>query len=486
MTNRFIFYIFLILHGLVWAIIQLLRNVASIDAMEAVVWGELLSFGTNKHPPLSGWIMSGLYNAINSDFLIYLTGQICIITGFIFVYKLAKFFLSDEKAFCSAMILEGCTYYSFYVFVNSYNCNILLMALWPMIIYYFYKAVKFEKLRDWLLFGLTSGLAFLGKYQIVFLFIALFLYLIIASREQFKKKGMYIAILTGIAVISGHIIWLFKNDFFSFAYMLERTESQTHNLPIILVKLSHFFYPVKFIFGQIIAILGCIGLYLLFAIHSKNISVVNCQDNKSDKIFLLTVFWIPVISQGMMGLITGNRVPSMWGSIMVSLAGILLFYFFPIKFKENSFKYFTKLSYGAMAISLAVVGFYAILQNEFVISYPKVQIMTDFANIWNIKTQNSELKYVAGDFGLIFPYRIKNKQPKIILHTFGHKNPWIDYDDVHKSGLIIFAKTEPELYMYAKELDFDKKDFEPQKYSVQVCNKLNRCDNDGFVYTIIK
>ena len=52
--------------------------------------------------------------------------------------------------------------------------------------------------------------------------------------------------------------------------------------------------------------------------------------------------------------------------------------------------------------------------------------------------------------------------------------------------LIIFAKTEPELYMYAKELDFDKKDFEPQKYNVQVCIKLNRCDNDGFVYTIIK
>ena len=57
-----IFYIFLVLHAVCWSLLQLMRNIISLDAMEAISWGELISFGTNKHPPLSGWLMAGFYN----------------------------------------------------------------------------------------------------------------------------------------------------------------------------------------------------------------------------------------------------------------------------------------------------------------------------------------------------------------------------------------------------------------------------------------
>ncbi len=83
-----IFYIFLALHVIFWTLLQLLRNVISLDSMEAIQWGELLSFGTNKHPPLSGWLMAGFYNLLGKhEILIYLLGQLCLLVGFIFVYK---------------------------------------------------------------------------------------------------------------------------------------------------------------------------------------------------------------------------------------------------------------------------------------------------------------------------------------------------------------------------------------------------------------
>ena len=61
------------------------------------------------------------------------------------------------------------------------------MGLVPVVTYYFYKSIRDEKTEDWIIFGTVSALAFLGKYQIVFLFVVMFLYLLLFERKQFKK-----------------------------------------------------------------------------------------------------------------------------------------------------------------------------------------------------------------------------------------------------------------------------------------------------------
>ncbi len=484
-----IFYIFLIVNMLLWSCLQLTRNIISIDAMEAITWGNLISFGTNKHPPLSGWLISGFYHLTGgSDFAVYLLGQLCILVGFIFIYKLAKFFVSEEKAFCSTMILEACIYYTYYIYIDNFNCNVLLMAFWPMVTYYFYKSLKENQTKDWLLFGLTSGLAFLGKYQIVFLFFAMFIYLIIADRKQFKQKGMYLAILTGLIVIAPHVIWLFNNDFFSFAYMIDRTASETHNLPLILVKLSHLFYPVKFIVDQILVIGGCITIYLLTALHAKNIST-NKDGNKSDKIFLLSVGILPILAQGFMAVYTGSRVPGIWGSIMIGFSGILLFYFFPIKFKKDTFYYFSKWVFASMIISAIVLVNFAIFHTKSFIAFPYQKIIPDFNQKWEMKNGSAELKYVGGNMEVVFPFKYYNpKNPTVILESFGHKNPWIDHEDVIHSGALIVAKDEEDLTRLVKDMIYllpENYKIEVEKYDYKVCNKINKCKEKEIYYSII-
>lgn len=490
MLKRRVFYIFLFLHALLWTLISTLRNVMSIDSMEAVTWGQLLSFGTNKHPPLSGWLMSGFYNLFGQhDIAAYILGQLCIITGFIFIYKLAKNFISEEKAFCSVMILEACLYYTFDVFIDNFNCNILFMALWPMVIYYFYKSVREDKIINWILFGIASGFAFLGKYQIVFLFFGMLLYLIFAQREQFRQKGMYLAILVGSLVIAPHVIWLFKTDFFSFAYMIERTQAETNNLPIILVKMSHVFYPIKFFLGLFSSVLACIGLYLLTAWQAKNISFKPENISKNDKLFLLFIFFTPIIAQGMMGFFTGNRVPAIWGSIMVCLTGVMLFYFIPIKFKENSFKFFTILSYTAMGVSLLVVLVFWLLQTKFFISYPYQTIIPEINKEWSTATNGAPLKYVGGDIGYVFQFAYYNEQkPTVILDTFGHTNPWIDHKDVLNSGAIIIKENSKGIDDRVKgfvELMPENYKVSPKFYSAEICNKIGKCKNKDFYYVIV-
>ena len=163
--KRFTFLFFLTINAILWTCISLTRNLISTDAMEAIVWGELFSFGTNKHPPLSGWLMAGSFNLFGQhDFIAYIFGQICIIVGLVFVYKLAKFFLSEEKAICASLFLTCCYYYTYTYYLDNFNCNFLSMAIWPAITYFYYKACKEGLLKDWIFFGITCGLCILVKY----------------------------------------------------------------------------------------------------------------------------------------------------------------------------------------------------------------------------------------------------------------------------------------------------------------------------------
>ena len=104
--KKLLFYIFLFINAFLWTVLQCFRNMIGNDALEAISWGELLSAGTNKHPPMSGWLMGGAYHIFGQhDIAAYFLGQVCILIGFIFLYKLAKFFLSEEKARCSTLIM---------------------------------------------------------------------------------------------------------------------------------------------------------------------------------------------------------------------------------------------------------------------------------------------------------------------------------------------------------------------------------------------
>ena len=146
-----IFIIFLILHTIVWSVLPLLREIMPIDAMECIYWGGLMDLGTNKHPPLAGWMAYFVYNLFGkTDISIYLLGQISIIAGFIYLYKLGRIFLSKTASLLAVMIMEACFVYTYMGIYDGFNPNFLLLAFLPIISYYFYKAVNEEKIRSWL------------------------------------------------------------------------------------------------------------------------------------------------------------------------------------------------------------------------------------------------------------------------------------------------------------------------------------------------
>lgn len=485
-----IFYLFLAINAALWTLLQCLRDVMSIDAMEAISWGELISFGTNKHPPLTGWLAAPIYNFTgHNDISIYILGQICVLVGFVYIYKLAKNFISEDKAICAVLILESCYYYNYNIFIDNFNCNIILLALWPLIAYYFYESVKNDKLKDWILFGIFSGLAFLGKYQIAFFLFALFIYLIISDRKQFFCKGLWIAVATGFLIIIPHLIWVYNHDFFCLTYMINRAESDAVDISLMQSILNRIFYPVKFYADQILAILGCIGMYLITVLQTKNKIRINDNENTNDKIFLLSIFLVPIISLGLLGIITGDRVPGIWGSTMAGYTGLILFYFFPFEFKQDTFKFFIKLSTVVMVgFGLAIFLFWTV-QTKRYISIPIKQITTDINSEWTKETNGAPLKYVGGNLRYSFVYRYYNpEKPHTVLETFGYKNPWENHKDILKSGALVIVNEPEDLDILTKEVitllpeDYQIKQ---KEYNYKICNKFNVCEDDTLYYTII-
>ena len=134
-----------------------------MDSMEAVWWGKFCVWGTNKHPPLSGFPAYGIYLLFSENIkAVYILSQICITVGFCFIYKLASLLLEQRKAVLSVMLLEGCVFYGFCS--PEYNVNVMSLALWPAVAYFFYRAVTENTLCLWCLAAIACAANFLNKY----------------------------------------------------------------------------------------------------------------------------------------------------------------------------------------------------------------------------------------------------------------------------------------------------------------------------------
>lgn len=469
--------------------VELFRNTISVDSMEAITWGELISFGTNKHPPLSGWLADGFYRLFfQHEVAIYLLGVLCIAVGLIYIYKLANYFLEPKKALCSTLIIALSEYYTYLVFYYNFNCNVLAMALWPALTYYFYKSIKFDKLKYWILFGVVAALCFLAKYQIIFVFFGMFLYLLLCEGKYFKKKGLYIAFIIGLLLITPHIIWLFQNDFFPFGYYTDKVQLDS-GVEKSVDYFAGILYTFRFYVEQLLALAPCFVVYLFLILKEKSVEFKNIKENKKDSLFILSVGLVPLIVTGLSGIITSNQTTGAWGSSMIGFAGIILFYFFPIKFEDKTYKYFLKW-FCSLAIcwQLALLVF-VLVQTKTDMAILRQNVISDFNKIWMENTGNKNIKYVSGCNEYVFHFSLdKNSKHMVVLDTFGHKNPWVNYSDIEKNGALIVAQNEDSALNYATEVAKflpQKYNFEVKKYSSEVTSKIKKSQQYEIFYIII-
>lgn len=426
--------LFLICHTVLWTFLPLVRKSLPMDSLEAIVWGNFWQFGTNKHPPLSGFLIAPLYSLLGeSPVAVYGLSQICILIALWFTYKLGKLFLTKENAVLATLLMEGIFYYT--VLSCEYNVNIVSLALWPMNTYYFARAMKTNRMKHWGLLGFTAGLNLLTKYTASVLLASFGLYLLLTKqgRSQMKRVGAYVTAGVCLLTVSPHVYWLFQYDFYFLSYIAGRAVDTAPKWT------DRFYFPVKFMLSQLST--SAVALLIYFGFFKRNATKRTLSENQA--IFLAYTGILPVLMLASVSLITAIPLKSMWGTPFMYMTTILLFYFFPMKLSDVTEKRFVRLIYATMIAGAIVFLASITFKSREKVLFDSSAFAQEMTDLWKKSTHDAPLRYVGGRTWYVTHMALfATERPTAVvddLKTF----PWLNADDIlEKGALIIVGRPE--------------------------------------------
>tara|TARA_Y100000992_G_scaffold20534_1_gene11837 strand:- start:1063 stop:2382 length:1320 start_codon:yes stop_codon:yes gene_type:complete len=386
-----IFFIFALAHLIIWTLVPSLTNKnLPLDTIEALAWGSNLDWGFNKHPPMSAFFLEVFFNIFGAqDWAYYFLSQIFVIIAFYYVFKFSNQILSNIKlSLISVLLLESIYFYNFTT--PEFNVNVCQLPFWSLVVYYSWTIYDSKKIKflDCFLLGLFASFGFLSKYLFIYLLISIFLlfiYLIFFKKTK-KFDFKYLIILeVFVVLLLPHLIWLVDNEYITITYGLKRTGLDDGIL-------SHFQYPLIFLFKQIVILVPF--LMLVFLLVKKKKLRINLKDKKI--FFLLSINFLPIILIFLTSMIIGSNIRTMWMTPFYLFSGILIVYIFQSQIntkKINSFLYsFLFLFF----LSPILYSFISISQTDKRTDYPGKEIANKIQIIWN-QDFNKEIEFVTGD-----------------------------------------------------------------------------------------
>lgn len=401
---------------------------------ESLYLGLEMQWGYAKHPPLHAvipylfWRFSGY-----SYYSVYFFTAGLLTSGIITSYFLSKKFLNKEKSIIATLIFSGILAINFMQL--KINANTILFPLYPLIILFFYNAIKSQKLCYWLLFGVFSALGMLGKYSTIVLLFCCFLISIFTQegRNSYKKPGIYSGFLFFIIVFGPHLLWLFYHYKPSFSYFLNAT-LKTHNIPIQLYL------------GILGTTLISILYWFLFTNNWKRPFTKVRMDFHTK--FLLMSCIAPLLLIMMLPIL-GINTKMNWTSAFYFGIGIVLVYFSNIDLSNE-----LKIKRGILWVFCVytTIGFlciFSITMSGYNNKYQLNRVSQFVYSHWHDKF-NTNPSYMchSGDVEAIAAIKLmhdiylKTKQPHeihLILNCDFDKRPEIDLKDVVAKGLITFT-----------------------------------------------
>ena len=387
--NIFSFFIlFLILHLIVWTIVPTVSNLnLPLDTIEHLAWGSNLGWGYSKHPPMVAFFLQFFYQIFgNNDWAYYLLSQIFVVTAFFVVWKFSENFFKDQKySLISILVLEGVYFYNFTT--PEFNVNVCQLPFWALTVYYCWKSVEDNKIKNWILFGVFAGLGILSKYIFFSLLFGITIFLIysILKVKKFNLK-YFIPFTIFIFIISPHIFWLYNNNFSTITYGLNRSGLEEQEL------LNHLYNPLTFL-GKQIGILSPFFIMIFFLVSKFKIKF-NFKDKKF--IFLNTIFIIPIILMFSISLFTGIKIRTMWMTPFYLFIGVYFIYLFKEKIYFKNLKKFIFIFLLFFIISPISYLYISIFQETKKTDYPGKEIARLVQERWD-KNFTNEISIIIGD-----------------------------------------------------------------------------------------
>ncbi len=185
-------------------------------------------FSHFDHPPMVGWVIQlfSLNLYFDSELFIRMASIMLGSINILLVYKIGN----EIKNPLTGLYASGLFVASLY---GSIITGVFILPDTPMIFFWLIcllLMIKFIKLNlnsglkntYFIWIGAVIGLAMLSKYNAVFLWLAVVVFLFMYNRKMLLKMPLWIGILLSIMVFTPVIYWNLKFDFISFTYQTER------------------------------------------------------------------------------------------------------------------------------------------------------------------------------------------------------------------------------------------------------------------------
>ena len=387
-----LFYLFIIVHLILWTFVpSLTNNNLPLDTIEHLAWGSNLDWGFNKHPPAVAFFLEFFYRIFNTqDWAYYLLSQIFVVIAFIIVFKFAEeVFKNKTLSFISVLLLEGIYFYNFTT--PEFNVNVCQLPFWSLCVYYSWKLFDAQEVsfKDCFLLGVFAAIGFLSKYLFIYLLLAidlLFFYVIFITKYKKFNFKYLISLEVFIVLLVPHIIWLTNNDYATITYGIARTGLENSNL------LDHALYPIIFLCKQV-------GILIPFFIMSfflvKNFKLkISFKDKK-----LLFLIFVNLITIGLMfltSMITGSKIRTMWMTPFYLFFGVLIVYIFQAQINLKKLNGFISAFLILFIFSPFAYAYISITTTDKRTDYPGKEIALKVQYAWS-KNYKESINVVLGD-----------------------------------------------------------------------------------------
>ena len=380
--------LFLILHLFLWTLVPSISNInLPLDTIEALAWGSNLEWGFSKHPPFSAFAVEIFYTIFGSnDWAYYLLSQIFVVVSLIYVWKFSNE-IFDEKIYSllSVLTLSGIYYYNFTT--PEFNVNVSQLPFWALTVYFFWKSINSNNRINWILFGIFSALGFLSKYLFIYILLAIFFYFILNIKIYKKFITNYLlSIAISLAILTPHFIWLFKNNFITIVYGLNRSALTN------TTWVDHLENPLVFIFKQILILIPF--LIMIFILLKKFNFKLNLKNRKN--LFLISINLIPIILILFTSIVSGAKIRTMWMTPFYLFFGTLFIEIFRKNIDLKKIRKFLIFFLFLFILSPAIYLGISIYDKNKRTDFPGKEIARLVQNKWNDNFVN-DIKIVIGD-----------------------------------------------------------------------------------------
>lgn len=288
-------------------------------------YSEHLSLSYFDHPPMVAWMLKAFSLILGKSVVAVKLTNFIITSCTVFVfYKLSKKFFQGFFIERSVFLLMSTMMISILSLVTTPDVPLLLF--WTLAIYFLFRGIEQDRLKDWLIAGFMCGLAFDSKYTALMLWVSLFGYLITCPEKKHLLKGYkpYLAILVFILTISPVIIWNMQHDWMSIRF---QSSDRMDDMNIGNVQLKYFFGNIG---TQLFLLLPSVYGFVLYTAYKVTRGYLTREERPDYKRWFLWWFSVPLIV-GFMVVSLIYWVKLNW-TMPAYITGILLIvYYIPLK-----------------------------------------------------------------------------------------------------------------------------------------------------------